>query len=722
MEEPKKRTLTAGELRRCSGSNFTAGELPSLVPIRQIGNVVEQSEAEQQHSISPCVIARQTPFRGYFCTMNPRPLLATASFCRSGRGCLLYQMLRQKQSCRLEVGMLICFRNILRIPLVLNLGSLVETLFFGGCGNSLPLLNCTCATSSDSNLFEAVFSSESAIVASRDSPVDSESSCRFTCSICDAMSGSVSSSLGKYKSSSELDVNALSPVPIACLGRSPPSEKARESFGSSAYHSKGIPVKPLTNCRNNKASLPPASASKLAYPSAGPFRRWILGYEVQVSRPDVLPAELVVVLPFFQLPQQMITFLWEGSNSLSGQGGCVSSHHKYFASVNNPLCSNGFRLGQSFKHRSSSLRNIPCSGLRCWQIRTRHSSPCSNCRKIKASKLDGSSSTTSVDDSICQLDSGSSSQMDGNRGVLLIHSAQVKEWEVSNCVGTAPVSHPTALEKSAYRRSAGPSRKPKKRLLDHPLRQKHRDTLPPTTLIKTCISGRFVALQESKMGTQSFRIYGIWPKEAANRRKLPSQLAAPVASSDQTRKERRPKGRGRTETEEPKKRTLTAGELRRCSGSNFTAGELPSLVPIRKIENVVERSEAEQQRRSQRKRSIGRRLPPQHASSRRWSRSNRAGLSHQMLAYCKQQEQISDAIPEHQYPSLCSNAPGVTVPRHLALGWRGENECALWRQAMPPLRSAMAQMKRFWKNLEIFKEHNGTRELNAMALSQISGF
>ncbi|KAL0924401.1 hypothetical protein M5K25_005228 [Dendrobium thyrsiflorum] len=43
-------------------------------------------------------------------------------------------------------------------------------------------------------------------------------------------------------------------------------------------------------------------------------------------------------------------------------------------------------------------------------------------------------------------------------------------------IGAAPVSHPTALEKSAYRRFAGPSR-----LLDHPLRHKHRDALPPTT-------------------------------------------------------------------------------------------------------------------------------------------------------------------------------------------------------------------------------------------------
>ncbi|KAL0918936.1 hypothetical protein M5K25_010986 [Dendrobium thyrsiflorum] len=44
----------------------------------------------------------------------------------------------------------------------------------------------------------------SAIVASGDSSADSESPPRFTCSICDAMSGSDSSSSGKYRSSSEL--------------------------------------------------------------------------------------------------------------------------------------------------------------------------------------------------------------------------------------------------------------------------------------------------------------------------------------------------------------------------------------------------------------------------------------------------------------------------------------------------------------------------------------
>ncbi|KAL0906826.1 hypothetical protein M5K25_025351 [Dendrobium thyrsiflorum] len=90
------------------------------------------------------------------------------------------------------------------------------------------------------------------------------------------------------------------------------------------------------------------------------------------------------------------------------------------------------------------------------------------------------------------------------RGAVISPQAGTYEYPFL-VVGAAPIFHPTALEKSAYRRFAGPSRTPKKRLLDHPFRHKHRDALPPTTLIKTCIGGRFVALQASKMGTRSFR-------------------------------------------------------------------------------------------------------------------------------------------------------------------------------------------------------------------------
>ncbi|KAL0903405.1 hypothetical protein M5K25_027781 [Dendrobium thyrsiflorum] len=66
------------------------------------------------------------------------------------------------------------------------------------------------------------------------------------------------------------------------------------------------------------------------------------------------------------------------------------------------------------------------------------------------------------------------------RGAVVFPQAGTYEYPFL-VVGAAPVPHPTALEMSAYRRSASPSRTPKKRLLDHPLRHKHRDVLPPTT-------------------------------------------------------------------------------------------------------------------------------------------------------------------------------------------------------------------------------------------------
>ncbi|KAL0917914.1 hypothetical protein M5K25_013022 [Dendrobium thyrsiflorum] len=89
------------------------------------------------------------------------------------------------------------------------------------------------------------------------------------------------------------------------------------------------------------------------------------------------------------------------------------------------------------------------------------------------------------------------------RGAVVSPQAGTYEYPFL-AVGAAPVSHPTALEKSAYRRFAGPSRMPKKKLLDHPLRHKHRDALPPTT------SAELRDLAE----------------EAANGRKLPSQRAS----------------------------------------------------------------------------------------------------------------------------------------------------------------------------------------------------
>ncbi|PKU75144.1 hypothetical protein MA16_Dca018411 [Dendrobium catenatum] len=46
----------------------------------------------------------------------------------------------------------------------------------------------------------------------------------------------------------------------------------------------------------------------------------------------------------------------------------------------------------------------------------------------------------------------------------------------------------------------------KKELGDYPLRRKRRDALPPTTLRKACIGGRFVSTHAMKSGSRSFRV------------------------------------------------------------------------------------------------------------------------------------------------------------------------------------------------------------------------
>ncbi|KAL0921368.1 hypothetical protein M5K25_008432 [Dendrobium thyrsiflorum] len=72
-----------------------------------------------------------------------------------------------------------------------------------------------------------------------------------------------------------------------------------KSLGSSAYHSKAVAVKLLTNCRKSKASLPPALASRSAFLSAGTFRRRILEPGVQMSCPNAHRAGLAVFVHLF---------------------------------------------------------------------------------------------------------------------------------------------------------------------------------------------------------------------------------------------------------------------------------------------------------------------------------------------------------------------------------------------------------------------------------------
>ncbi|KAL0907753.1 hypothetical protein M5K25_022188 [Dendrobium thyrsiflorum] len=123
-------------------------------------------------------------------------------------------------------------------------------------------------------------------------------------------------------------------------------------------------------------------------------------------------------------------------------------------------------------------------------------------------------------------------------------------------VGAAPVSHPTVLEKSAYRWSASPSRTPKKRLLDHPLRHKHRDALSPTT------------------------IYGIWPKKQAKGRKLPSRLASSHSTFRSKRRNFRSSREGTSEMERSRRQP---GSRRSdlCNLCTSTANELLMLLPLK---------------------------------------------------------------------------------------------------------------------------------------------
>ncbi|KAL0919094.1 hypothetical protein M5K25_011167 [Dendrobium thyrsiflorum] len=65
------------------------------------------------------------------------------------------------------------------------------------------------------------------------------------------------------------------------------------------------------------------------------------------------------------------------------------------------------------------------------------------------------------------------------RGAVVSPQAGTYEYPFL-AVGVAPGSLLPCYE-SAYRWFSGPSQTPKKNLLDHPFRHKHRDALPPTT-------------------------------------------------------------------------------------------------------------------------------------------------------------------------------------------------------------------------------------------------
>ncbi|KAL0928749.1 hypothetical protein M5K25_000670 [Dendrobium thyrsiflorum] len=130
------------------------------------------------------------------------------------------------------------------------------------------------------------------------------------------------------------------------------------------------------------------------------------------------------------------------------------------------------------------------------------------------------------------------------RGAVVSPQAGTYEYPFL-AVGVTPGSLLPCYE-SAYRWFSGPSQTPKKKLLDHPFCHKHRDALPPTTLTIIDYSLNEIGFELNPADGQKCRTktqeigaagdgkfplvhdLGIWPKKLANRRKLPSQLAAPV--------------------------------------------------------------------------------------------------------------------------------------------------------------------------------------------------
>ncbi|KAL0904624.1 hypothetical protein M5K25_026753 [Dendrobium thyrsiflorum] len=328
--------------------------------------------------------------------------------------------------------------------------------------------------------------SESAIVVSGDSSVDSESPPRFTCFICDAMSGSDSSSSGKYRSSSELqsigceelawlghcleeDAGTLdNPFRLStgslsqaqrcwlyfvelagewhCEFRDHPQEypvlPRLEAFGDleDQLVNDGIPWRILrgvdrhNGCRH-ESSFGPISddldcwgrisgkphrmsrpyfpfflhfllhlyevlASRSVFLFAETFRRWIPEPDIQVSHPDVHRTRLFVFFYFFPMV------------------GMISSEpgRLWLIRIQAPFSSEGLGLQAVGPRKISSTHQRSYFFL---PILDRNGgSSCSNCWEVDTTKLDGSSGISSFNNSICQLNPGSLSQLDCHWGVL----------------------------------------------------------------------------------------------------------------------------------------------------------------------------------------------------------------------------------------------------------------------------------------------------------------
>ncbi|KAL0907558.1 hypothetical protein M5K25_021974 [Dendrobium thyrsiflorum] len=123
-------------------------------------------------------------------------------------------------------------------------------------------------------------------------------------------------------------------------------------------------------------------ASKFVCLFAGPFRRWILGHVVQVSHPDVLPAnfEHSLLAPGLAV--------WMGGLVTTAE---LATQRSSFSSA----FLMAFLQMRRPQHHSFQARRTRVSG---------------------------------VNSSICELNTGTTSQLDGERSVPEVHSAQNERW------------------------------------------------------------------------------------------------------------------------------------------------------------------------------------------------------------------------------------------------------------------------------------------------------
>ncbi|KAL0907691.1 hypothetical protein M5K25_022121 [Dendrobium thyrsiflorum] len=172
-----------------------------------------------------------------------------------------------------------------------------------------------------------------------------------------------------------------------------------------------------------------ALTSKFSFLSVGTFRRRIPEPVVEVSRPDVHHAGHAVIYFFVRLSNQTIASPMEGDRDFK-----LLVPERFFqlpsraisldpSQAREPILGgNGnFRLLglQMRTSRSSGRIESPWRPFSIHAVHRNDDSYCSRSEKLKPTKMDGGFGISSLNDSICQLDPGSSSQLDPGPGLLV---------------------------------------------------------------------------------------------------------------------------------------------------------------------------------------------------------------------------------------------------------------------------------------------------------------